>query len=144
VAIKPGKPVLFGQAGRTPVVGLPGNPVSSMVTFELFVAPGLRRMMGDRAPYPPPLSIRLADAHRRKPGRLEFARATLSFRDGVWSARLHPKQGSGSLTSVVGVDALVILPSDQERFEKGESLLALPFPSRRGSAVTAWTDNPYS
>lgn len=136
VRIKPGKPLTFGRAGEVPVVGLPGNPVSAMVTFEVFVRPGLRKMLGDPAPHPATLAVELEAPHRRKAGRPELARAILR-RDGArLLARMHPLQGSGSLPSMVGVDALVLLPEDRETFEAGEHLVALPLRDRIGSAAS--------
>jgi molybdopterin molybdotransferase len=139
VRIKPGKPVVFGRRGRVPVVGLPGNPVSAMVTFEVLVRPALRKMLGDPAPHPEPVAVRLAHDHSRSPGRLELARATLA-RDGEgWTARLHALQGSGSLRSMAGVDALVIFPSDRDRFVAGELLVAIRL-RRRGSTRSPFED----
>jgi molybdopterin molybdotransferase len=133
VSIKPGKPLTFGRAGAVPVVGLPGNPVSAMVTFEIFVRPGLRKMLGDPAPFPVPFPVELTHPHRRKPGRTELARAE-TRRDGDRIlATLHRRQGSGALPSVARVDALVVLPADQESFAVGERLTALPFGPSRGS-----------
>ena len=127
VAIKPGKPILFGSAvDGTPVVGLPGNPVSAMVTFELFVRPGLLRMRGFRAPYPAPIPVVLDAAHRHSTGRTELARVRLEQREGQTFAAPHPLQGSGALPSMVGVDALLVLPGDREYFERGEILHAIP------------------
>jgi molybdopterin molybdotransferase len=127
VAIKPGKPLLFGMAGRVPVLGLPGNPVSAMVTFEMFVRPGLRRMQGSRTPYPALIEVELEHEHRHATGRTELARAVLR-RDaaGPPLAQLHSHQGSGSLPSMCGVDALVVLDGATERFARGQKLLALP------------------
>ncbi|HEX5661072.1 MAG TPA: gephyrin-like molybdotransferase Glp, partial [Polyangiales bacterium] len=91
IKMKPGKPVAFGRAGAVPVLGLPGNPVSAWVTFELFVRPGLRRMLGDPSPTRTRGKVRLAAPIKRQPGRPEYARARL---DGAL-AHLFPRQGSG-------------------------------------------------
>jgi molybdopterin molybdotransferase len=129
VAIKPGKPLLFGTRGRVPVVGLPGNPVSALVAFEVFVRAGLRRMAGHAAPYPALIQVELDHDHRHGTGRTELARAALrSTADGRWLAQLHRLQGSGSLPSLSGADALVVLDADQERFARGSALLALLLP----------------
>ena len=130
VAMKPGKPLTFGRRGDVPVLGLPGNPVSALVGFEVFVRPGLRRMLGDPAPFRPRVLVELAAEHRHSTGRLELARAGLERRDGRLLARLHARQGSGSLPSVVATDAYVLLDADRERFEAGERLPALALEGR--------------
>jgi molybdopterin molybdotransferase len=134
VRIKPGKPLTFGRRGKTPFVGLPGNPVSAMVTFVVFVLPGLRRMLGDPAPHPRPIPVRLAHDHRHKPGRPELARAELRDGPAGIEAILSQRQGSGALPSVARAEALVLLPADEGSFSKGQELLALPFGAPRGSA----------
>jgi molybdopterin molybdotransferase len=127
VAIKPGKPIMFGMAGRVPFVGLPGNPVSAMVTFELFVKPALRRMAGHAAPYPALLQVELAHDHRHATGRTELARASLHAVEGALPrARLAAQQGSGSLPSMCGIDALVVLDAEVEHFAAGQRLPAWP------------------
>lgn len=125
VRMKPGKPLSFAKHGRIPVLGLPGNPVSAWVTFELFVRPGLRKMLGDPAPARPRLTVRLAAALKRTPGRAEFARARLVRDDHGFVAELLPRQGSGSLPSVVGVDALVEIAPECQALERGATVSAL-------------------
>jgi molybdopterin molybdotransferase len=126
VAIKPGKPLLFGRSATLPVIGLPGNPVSSFVTFEVFVRPCLNRLRGLRRPFAELVRVKLAAALRHSRGRLEFARARLERQQGDFIARLHPLQGSGSLPSMCDVDALVLLPGEQAEFAADESVWALP------------------
>lgn len=126
IRMKPGKPVSFGRAGRVPVLGLPGNPVSAWVTFELFVRPGLRKMLGDPTPERPRVPVVLREPVLRKPGRTEYARARLVGREGdVWVAERLGHQGSGALTSMVGVDVLVVLPDTAERIPEGTRLEAV-------------------
>jgi molybdopterin molybdotransferase len=140
VAIKPGKPFWFGVRERVPVVGLPGNPISSVVTFELFVRPALRRMLGHTAPYPSLIEVQLEHAHRHATGRAELARAQ-RLPDGGGDrprVRLHALQGSGSLPSLVGADVLVVLAADCERFEAGAILPALPLRPERYQAERAF------
>jgi molybdopterin molybdotransferase len=128
IQMKPGKPVAFAQKGRVPVLGLPGNPVSAWVTFELFVRPGLRKMLGDPQPERPRPQVQLAAAHTRRPGRTEFARARLTQGERGLLAELLPRQGSGSLPSIAQVDALVILPAERDQFAAGEWLEAVALP----------------
>ena len=138
IAIKPGKPLSFGVREGVPVIGLPGNPVSAMVTFEVFVRPAIRRMLGDPRPFRASGRVRLAEAHTHRPGRTELARATLERGPEGFLAHLHSRQGSGSLPSMVGVEALVVLPTDQGEFEAGEVLTALLLHDTRGSEASAF------
>jgi molybdopterin molybdotransferase len=133
IRMKPGKPVAFARAGAVPVLGLPGNPVSAWVTFELFVRPGLRKMLGDPRPERPRLWVQLSQSIKRTPGRTEFARARLHV-DGHGSVLAEPlaRQGSGSLPSVVCVDALLVLPAESETLAAGarvEAILLGAYPS---------------
>jgi molybdopterin molybdotransferase len=139
VAIKPGKPLSFGVKDDTPVIGLPGNPVSAMVTFEVFVRPGLRKMLGDPQPFRAHGRVRLAHPHRHRTGRTELARARLERRDGELIADLRRLQGSGSLPSMVGVDAYVVLAADQEQFAADATLPALFVREVTGSASHPWS-----
>ncbi len=134
VRIKPGKPLTFGLAGDKPVVGLPGNPVSAMVTFEVFVRPGLRRMLGDPKPFRVRHSVALAADHTHSPGRPELARATLERDGDTVYARPLRLQGSGSLPSMLGVDALVMLPDGVRAFSAGERLDAIFLADHSGAA----------
>lgn len=132
ISMKPGKPVAHARAGRVPVLGLPGNPVSAWVTFELFVRPGLRKMLGDPRPERPRVPVTLAQPITRRPGRTEFARARLRAEPSGLVAELLSRQGSGSLPSVAGVDALVILPAERDTLPAGtalEAVLLAPYPS---------------
>ena len=136
VRIKPGKPLVFGRHGTTPVVGLPGNPMSTMVTFEALVRPGLRAMLGDSKPYRARHSVALAVDHRHSSGRLELARARLSFARGTVHATPLLLQGSGSLPSWVGVDALLLLAEDRTTYVAGEIVPAIFVRDETGSATS--------
>jgi molybdopterin molybdotransferase len=137
VRIKPGKPLAFGVRGDVPVVGLPGNPVSTLVTFELFVRPGIRRMLGDPRPYPHLLTARLTHAHRRSPGRTELARGRLEPQDGELRVTLFADQGSSALAAAGTADALAVLPADVASFEADEAVQVLSLRHRGPGAPSA-------
>ena len=125
VRIKPGKPFAFARYEGKPVIGLPGNPISAMVTFEVLVAPCLRKMLGDRQPHPQPVVARLRSSYHRRPGRVEVARAVATREGDEVIVALLDRQGSGSLPSFVGVNALVILPADKADLAAGEQVEAI-------------------
>lgn len=125
VRMKPGKPVAFAQYDGKPVIGVPGNPISAMVTFEVLIAPCLRKMLGDPQPHPQPVVARLRDSYRRRPGRVEIARGVAAREGDEIVVALHDLQGSGSLPSFVGVNALVILPQDRAELAAGERVEAI-------------------
>ncbi len=125
VAMKPGKPLAFGVAGDVPVFGLPGNPVSSMVVFELFVRPALLAMQGRTDTERPLAQVVATEPYRKQPGRAHYLRARVTRRGATLEAMLHPKQGSGNLSSMVGVDALVVVPADWSDVSVGDTLAAM-------------------
>lgn len=125
VRIKPGKPLAFASYRGKPVIGVPGNPISAMVTFEVLIAPCLRKMLGDPRPHPQPVVARLRKPYRRRPGRVEIARGVATREGSDLVVELHDLQGSGSLPSFVGVNALVILPSDRAQLRAGDWVEAL-------------------
>ncbi|MBC8139750.1 MAG: molybdopterin molybdotransferase MoeA [Fibrella sp.] len=125
IAIKPGKPLAFGGVGDALFFGLPGNPVSSLVTFELFVRPVLRRLAGHRETSRPHITTTLAEPLPHEPGRREFVRARLVYRDGEAFATTTGAQGSHRISSLVGANALLIAHEDHSNYEAGEKLPAL-------------------
>lgn len=131
VRVKPGKPVRFGVAGDVPVVGLPGNPVSTLVMFEAFVRPGLRTMIGDPRPFRRKLHVRLSRPRRAPATRTELSRARVE--EGT--AHLFSDQGSAATTSMIDLDALVIFPEGAGTIETAE---ALDLRSTVGSARSPW------
>jgi len=112
IAIKPAKPFAFGTLAGTPVFGLPGNPVSSLVSFELLARPALRRMMGHRRLARPSLvGIADADLSRRPDGKVHLVRVTGGFDDdGRYHVRPVSAQGSHQLAATALADALAIVP----------------------------------
>ncbi len=123
VAMKPGKPVVFGTRGRVPVFGLPGNPVSAMVAFEQFVRPALLRMQGHTRVFRPVVEAVLgeeAGAVRTKLGRADFVRCRVERTDSGLRVVSVKQQGSGILTTLVRANALLVIPADATGAEPGE------------------------
>jgi molybdopterin molybdotransferase len=121
VAMQPGMPQAFGTAAGTPLFGLPGNPVSCFVVFEVLVRPALRRLAGmpdDRLDRPRVMA-RLAEPVRSPAGRVSFLRVRLEAGDDALSASLTGAQGSGVLSSVVAADGLAVVPADQTGLPAG-------------------------
>ncbi len=122
VNLKPGYPLAFGTfGGGLPLVfGLPGNPVSAMVTFEQFVRPALRKMTGQRAWYRPTLQAKLGERLAKSPGRLHFVRVSLERRDGEVIARTTGSQSSGVLRSMSLAQGLLVFPAEASELAEGE------------------------
>lgn len=126
VAMKPGKPLVFGTAPPAKLIfGLPGNPVSSMVGFELFVRPTIRAMQGATEIHRPRAHAILEQPYRKPPGRAHYLRAMVTWRDGKLVANVLPKQGSGMLSSMVGVDALVEIAAETTEVSAGAEVTAI-------------------
>ncbi|HUH80343.1 MAG TPA: gephyrin-like molybdotransferase Glp [Solirubrobacteraceae bacterium] len=119
IALKPGKPTWFGTCGQQLVFGLPGNPVSAMVTFVLLVAPALRAMMGARRVRHEARGI-LAGEYRKPAGRAHAVRCRLDPGEGGLRATPTGHQGSHVLSAMLDADALAIVPSAAERVAAGE------------------------
>lgn len=123
MAIKPGRPVAMGVIDGTPFVGLPGNPVASYVTQAYVVRPLALALMGAHWTPAPPLPVRAAFSYKKKAGRREFVRASLSAgADGVVEARKFPREGAGLLSSLTQTQGLVVLGEDVTRVEPGDSV----------------------
>jgi molybdopterin molybdotransferase len=119
VAMKPGHPVAFGTTASTFVFGLPGNPVSSMVCFEQFVAPALRCMMGYTRLYRRTIAARLTHNVKHQAGRTEFIRVTLAKEEGGYAATSTGAQGSGMLLSMAKADGLLVIPAESAGLPTG-------------------------
>jgi len=120
VAIQPGRPTVFGRCRQKFVFGLPGNPVSTLVTFELFVAPALALLAGST---PPPLRFlraRLAETFRTKTGLKRFLPARLEGEGSDLSVRALPWQGSGDLVALAASDCFLVVPEDRAELPAGE------------------------
>ncbi|MCC6467327.1 MAG: molybdopterin molybdotransferase MoeA [Alphaproteobacteria bacterium] len=128
LAIKPGRPAALGQVGRTPFLGLPGNPVAVMVTFYGLARALVLTLAGAVADDPHRFRVRAGFAHKKKAERREFLRARLERDgDGALVARRFPRDGAGILSSMVESDGLVELPEDLTRLEAGTMVDFLPF-----------------
>jgi len=125
VAIRPGKPTVFARCGETWVFGLPGNPVSTMVTFELFVAPALDVLSGATARPLPLLQARLGETMKEKAGVTHFLPSRVDWPDGV--AIVHPLrwQGSGDIAAVTQANCFLVVPQDRAVLEAGEDVSVL-------------------
>jgi molybdopterin molybdotransferase len=122
VAMKPGMPVVFGTVQGKPVFGLPGNPVSSMVSFEQFVRPSLLKMMGHRPLFRPVIDAILKEDIQKRPGRRHFMRAFVSLEKGQYFVTPTGAQGSGILKSMVKANGLMVIPEDREIVKAGEKV----------------------
>jgi molybdopterin molybdotransferase len=120
VDIKPGRPTAFGLLQETPVFSLPGNPVSSLLTFEEFVRPALRKMMGYSHLYRPLYKAKLSEALHKKPGRVTFLRVKTHVENGTRYAASAGDQNTGILTTLVKANAVAILPAEVESVAAGE------------------------
>jgi molybdopterin molybdotransferase len=140
--MRPGAPVAFGALGDIPWIGLPGNPVSTMVTFELFVRPVIRKMMGHALPFRATTRVRVAEPVTLRPRLQHFLRARVlpggERTAALPEARLAGPQGSGILTSMVRANALLIIPEGQHETPEGALADALLFDDPRHVADPPW------
>jgi len=133
VRVKPGKPLWFGvlrQGDRSKLVfGLPGNPVSSMVTFELFVRPALRRLMGIDPAEPQTLTARLAHSHSHRDDRPTYFPASISRVEDGLRVSLANWHGSSDLQSTVGANGMAVLPSEPVEYSSGDAVKVIRWSS---------------
>ena len=134
IAMRPGRPMAVGsipvpaQHRSAVLFGLPGNPVAVMVTFLAFVRPALLRMMGANTPAPPLLRARSSEAIRKKPGRTEYQRGTVSTApDGSLQVHTTGNQGSGVLSSMVQANGLIVLHHEQGNVAVGDEVDVMMF-----------------
>lgn len=124
IDLKPGKPTWFGVRGGQLAFGLPGNPVSALVTFELLVRPAIDLMLG--RPPRQEIDARWAGPVRRKGGRTEAMRVSLRLGSAGFEAAPTGAQGSHQMSSLLGADGLALVPPDAESIEAGEPVRVLP------------------
>ncbi len=119
VNMRPGKPLAFGEYRGVPFMGLPGNPVSAFMGFEVFARPAIGRLVGSKTATRPKVKVKLAEAIESD-GRESYLRAIIEERDGILSAKLTGHQGSGNLLSLVQANALLIVPAGVKSLAIGD------------------------
>ncbi|MEE8321448.1 MAG: molybdopterin-binding protein, partial [Gammaproteobacteria bacterium] len=128
VAMKPGRPLTFGKIKDAFFFGLPGNPVSVMVTFYQFVQPALRRMMGEKHPEILTIQVPCVSKLKKRAGRVEYQRGILERNEaGTLVVRKTGDQGSGILRSMSQANCFIILPMDSNGIEPGSMVEVQPF-----------------
>jgi molybdopterin molybdotransferase len=122
VAIRPGRPAVFGKCGGTFVFGLPGNPVSTMVTFELFVAPAIDLLSGAPARDLPLVEAQLGAALNEKPGLAHFLPARVEWRGTTPEVKALPWQGSGDIAALARANCFLVVAADRGQVSVGETM----------------------
>jgi molybdopterin molybdotransferase len=122
VDVKPGGPTAFGIKGGKPVFSLPGNPVSTMIIFEELVRPALLKMMGHKRAIKPFLSAVLQHEVRKKAGKTNFLRVSLSISNGKYLAHSSGDQNTGMLKTTLLADAIAVLPAERTSFSPGDDI----------------------
>lgn len=122
VGIKPGGPTAFALHGTTPVFSLPGNPVSTMITFEEFVRPALLKMQGYRKVMRPLFTAVLRDDLKKKPGKVQIVRLLLEKENGCWYASSAGNQQTAILKTMVDAQALALLPAESGNYAAGDEV----------------------
>jgi len=122
VAMRPGAPLAFGMISEKPVFGLPGNPVSSMISFEQFVRPSLLKMMGNPKLFRPVVEAVLQEDIKKMVGKRYFIRGSVSFEKNQYFVTTTGEQGSGILRSMVRANGLIVIPEEQEIVRAGEKV----------------------
>jgi molybdopterin molybdotransferase len=122
VAMKPGMPQIRGRVADTPVIGLPGNPVSAFVSFEVFVRPAIRHLQGRRDVQRPTVLARAAEPLTAPPAKRGYVRVQLSHDDDGWLAEPTGHQGSHVISSIARADGLAVVPEDRTELGVGEQV----------------------
>src|SRR5229473_2142382 len=125
VAIRPGRPAVFGKCGDTFVFGLPGNPVSTMVTFELFVVPAIDLLGGAPARHLPLVEARLGAPLKEKQGLAHFLPARVEWRGITPEVKALPWQGSGDIAALARANCFLVVPADRGLVSAGDTVQIL-------------------
>jgi molybdopterin molybdotransferase len=127
LALRPGKPVVFGQVGGAAMLGLPGNPVSALVTFMIVALPVVKALLGTPDSPAPGFVVPLADRLTKSPKLREFPRVRLTWIDGLPHAMLYRDQSSNLLTSLAWADGILDLPVGVSELKAGDNVMYRPF-----------------
>lgn len=122
IGIKPGGPTAFAMLKATPVFSLPGNPVSTMITFEEFVRPALLKMLGHQRVLRPMFKVILREELKKKPGKVQIVRLILENDGGIWFGSSAGKQDTAILKTMIDAQALAVLPTESVCFAKGDEV----------------------
>jgi molybdopterin molybdotransferase len=122
IEIKPGRPIAFAVKGTVPIFSLPGNPVSTMVTFEEFVRPALLKLMGHRQVLKPLVRATLLEPARKKPGRVQFLRVTVTSTAGGLTVASSGDQHAGILRTSLRANGIAVLPASHGDYAAGEEI----------------------
>jgi len=122
VSMRPGQPLAFGLIGGKPAFGLPGNPVSVVVSFEQFVRPSLRKMGGHKQLFRPVIKAIAREKVTTKTGKRYFVRCNVTWADGSYHATTTGEQGSGILMSMAAANGLMVVPEDREVVNRGDTV----------------------
>ena len=125
VAIRPGKPAVFAICRGKPVFGLPGNPVSTMVTFELFVAPAIDLLSGAEARPLPLVEAQLGEGLNERPGLTHFLPARIEWQGAVPKVKAQKWQGSGDIAALAKANCFLVVPAERAKIPAGESVSVL-------------------
>jgi molybdopterin molybdotransferase len=125
INMRPGKPVAFGHIGKVPLLGLPGNPVSAAVTFELFGRPVIRKMLGHARLFRPQIDVVVEDGVSDHAMRRHYVRARVTWQNGRFVAHTTGNQGSHIMTSLLNANALVIVPEGGVEVHAGDTAKAI-------------------
>jgi len=132
VLMKPGKPVAFGKVLGRPLFGLPGNPLSALVTFEILVAPALRKMAGREDCLPRTAQAALLTDVSHTPPRRDYVQALAQLTEDGYLVQPAAKRGSAMLTSAVGANCLLVIPEQSTGLRAGEQVTVILLPHRHG------------
>lgn len=128
IAMKPGRPLAVGSLGSTLFFGLPGNPVSAMVTFYQFVQPALRQLLGQKQINNTTIQLKCVSALKKRPGRVDFQRGIIfTDENGQYQVKTTGNQGSHVLSSMCQANCFIVLPQDSGNIEAGSLVEVQPF-----------------